>query len=98
MSTKARKIKNDHCCQAKGLSINEKGWKRKAAYNFTGCLAHIDLTYHPVSLNVLWITGILIHNKLCLKKVMTCLPGIPLHTHVWQVALQQLNDGARCKL
>ncbi|KAF8579840.1 hypothetical protein K439DRAFT_1648372 [Ramaria rubella] len=40
------------------------------------------------------LTGILRHDDMCLKQDMQRLPAVPLHEHVWQVALQQLCDGA----
>ncbi|KAF8510446.1 hypothetical protein JB92DRAFT_3144395 [Gautieria morchelliformis] len=43
---------------------------------------------------VVRITGILIHNRGCQTQHMTRLPPIPLHDHVWEIALAQLNDGA----
>jgi len=41
------------------------------------------------------ITGVLTHNKECIERQMRRLPPIPLHGHVWQIALQQLSEGAR---
>jgi hypothetical protein len=64
-------------------------------YDFTGCLAHIDLTYRFESRQIIRVTGLLEHNSKCQSIYMQRLPPIPLHDHVWQVALQQLNDGAR---
>ena len=81
--------------EAKGITPSQNDWNRKAPYDFTGCLAHMDLTYRLASNQVLRVTGILTHNEECCERVMRRLPPIPLHDHVWQVALQQLNDGAR---
>ena len=64
-------------------------------YDFTGCLAHIDLTYRPDSQQIIRIAGVLEHNDECKATYMTRLPPIPLHDHVWQIALEQLHDGAR---
>ena len=89
-------IKHKQRLKAKGKVPNEKDWKRKTPYDFTGCLAHIDLTFRPAkNYEVLRITGILEHNEMCEKQRMKRLPAIPLHNHVWQIALEQLNAGAR---
>jgi hypothetical protein len=95
MSSSARQAKDNQYRTVKGLSVNQLDWQRKSAYDFTGCLSHIDLTYRPANNLVLRITGIVSHNEMCLRKVMKRLPAVPLHNHVWQVALQQLDDGAR---
>ena len=81
--------------EAKGLEVNKKKWKRKIPYDFTGCLAHLDITFQTHDFRILRIVGILKHNRGCVNKNMQRLPAIPLHEHVWQVALQQLNAGAR---
>jgi hypothetical protein len=64
-------------------------------YDFTGCLAHIDITFDKKSLKILRLTGVLDHNEACTSQNMIRLPSIPLHDHVWAVALEQLNEGAR---
>ncbi|HEV7738663.1 MAG TPA: hypothetical protein VGO47_14980 [Chlamydiales bacterium] len=64
-------------------------------YNFTGCLAHIDLTYEMLTSSILRITGVLEHNSECNEQTMQRLPAIPIHPHVWEIALRQLGDGAR---
>ena len=64
-------------------------------FDFTGCPAHIDLTYRMESFQIVRITGILSHNGSCSVQVMKRLPAVPLHEHVWQVALRQLREGAR---
>ena len=94
-STKARKSKEDKAREAKRLDVNQKDWKRKTPYDFTGCLAHVDLTFRLHDLRILRVVGILKHNEACMKRKTRRLPAVPLHEHVWQVALQQLNDGAR---
>ncbi|KAF8493528.1 hypothetical protein JB92DRAFT_3100178, partial [Gautieria morchelliformis] len=93
-STDARKTKDDQQQMAKGLPINEKPWLRKTPYDHTGCLAHLDITYHMSDYHVRRITGVLSHNDSCLARKMMRLPAIPLHDHVWQVALQQMMGGA----
>ncbi|KIJ30849.1 hypothetical protein M422DRAFT_267561 [Sphaerobolus stellatus SS14] len=36
----------------------------------------------------------IVHDKACDKQEMQCLPPIPLHSHVWKIALKQINEGA----
>lgn len=77
-----------------GKQPSEKAWSRKAPYDFTGCLAHLDIT---LSLNdhiIQRITGITNHNLACQDEIMKRLPAIPLHPYIWQIALEQLNAGA----
>ncbi|KAF8531841.1 hypothetical protein JB92DRAFT_3092071 [Gautieria morchelliformis] len=93
-STDARKTKDDQQQMAKGLPINEKPWLQKTPYDHTGCLAHLDLTYRMSDYHVQRITGVLSHNDSCLDRKMMRLPAIPLHDHVWQVALQQMMGGS----
>ena len=41
------------------------------------------------------VVGYLIHNDLCRHAVMKRLPAVPLHPHVYEVALAQLESGSR---
>ncbi|KAI0056510.1 hypothetical protein BV25DRAFT_1893981 [Artomyces pyxidatus] len=75
-------------------SSNSQAWTRAAPYDFTGCLAHADITYNELSGAVSRVVGYLVHNDRCEAAKMTRVPRIPLHTHVVQVALQQLAEGA----
>jgi len=88
-------VKDNRRREAKGDPPCPIEWRRKAPYDFTGCLAHIDLTYHTANLQIIRITGIITHNDSCCERNMKRLPAIPLHNHVWQIALDQLNVGAR---
>ncbi|KAI0258025.1 hypothetical protein BC834DRAFT_837033, partial [Gloeopeniophorella convolvens] len=76
--------------------IHKKGgaWARCAPYDFTGCLAHADITYDNVSGHTFRILGLLQHNEECQDSAMKRMPAIPLHQHVFEVALQQLKQGA----
>ena len=85
--SQARKVKDDLYKTKKGESIYPHEWKRKMPYDFTGCLAHMDITFSVESLNILGITG---H----LQQEMQCLPPVPLHSHVWKIALEQLDRRA----
>jgi len=93
-STTTRKATDDANKLKKGMSTNPTEWKCKAPYDFTGCLAHIHLTYNPSLLIFHRITGIINHNPSCKQQEMKCLPPVPLHPHVWHIALSQINDGA----
>ena len=92
--SQARKNKDDLFKTKKGESIYPHEWKRKMPYNFTGCLAHMDITFSVESLNILRITGHLEHDSSCQKQEMQRLPPVPLHSHVWKISLEQLDRGA----
>lgn len=70
-------------------------WTRRVAYNFTECLAHVEITEDISTGRILRIAGIVEHNRACQESTMTRIPYIPLHSHVYEVALQQLHAGAR---
>ncbi|KIJ24411.1 hypothetical protein M422DRAFT_274829 [Sphaerobolus stellatus SS14] len=92
--SQARKAKDDRQKLKQGQSIYPEAWKRKMPYNYTGCLAHLDITFICSSLRVLRITGVLEHDPACEKQEMQRYPPVPLHWHVWQCAIEQLNNGA----
>ncbi|KAH9952737.1 hypothetical protein BGW80DRAFT_1263919, partial [Lactifluus volemus] len=56
-------------------------YSRYSPYDFTGCLAHADITYEKQPLKIRRIVGILEHNPECQLGVMTRMPSIPLHPH-----------------
>ncbi|KAF8573082.1 hypothetical protein K439DRAFT_1625319 [Ramaria rubella] len=93
-STEAIKEKYNKKRKSQGLDESKKDSWCKAPYDFTGCLVHIDITYHVLDFSVQRITGILQHDETCLQQNMKRIPPIPLHEHVWKVALQQLSEGA----
>ena len=70
-------------------------WRRHAAYDFTGCLAHADVTYLDRSENriTIRILGCFDHNKDCQMSRLVRYPPIPIHEHVVEVALRQLRLG-----
>lgn len=68
---------------------------RRNPYDFTGCLAHVEVTERESDGEVTRIIGILEHNPACQKSVMTRIPAVPLHPHVYEIALDQLRNGAR---
>lgn len=65
------------------------------AHDFTSCLAHIEVTEYPSTGAVVKIAGYLEHNDACKASLMTRYPRIPLHNDVLEVALKQLDEGAR---
>ncbi|KAH9962505.1 hypothetical protein BGW80DRAFT_1463528 [Lactifluus volemus] len=65
-----------------------------APYDFTRCLAHADVTYEVSSGWIGWIIGYFEHNFGCQTGIMKRLPPVPLHSHVFEVALEQLEEGA----
>lgn len=69
-------------------------WRRRAPFDFTECLAHIDVTYILEPLQVLRIRGVLEHNDKCKAASVSRLPAVPLHPEVYGRAVRQLLDGA----
>ncbi|KIJ47382.1 hypothetical protein M422DRAFT_248771 [Sphaerobolus stellatus SS14] len=92
--SQARKVKEDAIKLKKGQTVYPHEWRRKMPYNFTGCLAHIDITFNRQSLSIIRITGILNHDLNCESQEMQRLPPVPLHPHVWRCAIEHLNKGA----
>ena len=64
-------------------------------YDFTGCIAHAEITERNSNGQVVQIVGVLDHNEGCQSAQMARLPSIPLHPHVYEVALDQLHSSAR---
>ncbi|KAL7278680.1 hypothetical protein ACG7TL_007682 [Trametes sanguinea] len=69
-------------------------WKRRAAYDFTGCLVHAEVTFAERSGEVLRVIGYFKHNDACQRAVLARFPSVPLHPHVTEIALLQLRSGA----
>ena len=72
---------------------------RRAPYPHTGCLAHADVTYHMGDVGqsfegVKRVIAYFGHNGACISATMVCPPPVPLHSHVLEVALCQLRNGA----
>ena len=72
-----------------------KEWQRRAAYDFTGCLAHVDITRIEGSDVVLRVIGYLVHNEACADASLIRFPPVPLHEHVVQIALKTLRAGGK---
>ena len=81
--------------QKLGSPTKNKSWRRRVPYKYTGCLAHVEITERSSDGEVSRIMGYFLHNEGCNETVLTQLPAIPLHEHVYEVALDQLEVGAR---
>jgi len=66
---------------------------RHNAVDFTGCLAHAEITYLQSTQKILRIRGHFHHNEGCKKALIMRFPAVPLHPAVYEVALQQLKEG-----
>ncbi|KIJ22868.1 hypothetical protein M422DRAFT_57039 [Sphaerobolus stellatus SS14] len=93
-STEARKACDNAQKSKRGVKVNPEDWLQKMPYDFTGCAAHIDITYDQTSSHIIQIVSILEHNKECETQEMWQLPPVPFHPHVWKIAVNQLKDGA----
>jgi hypothetical protein len=56
----------------------------------------VEITERMSDGEITRIIGHFAHNDLCEQAVLKRLPAIPLHEHVYEVALTQLEDGAKC--
>lgn len=74
---------------------SSKSWSRRVPYDFTGCLAHVEITERLSDGDITRITGCFDHNDACIGSVIKRIPSVPLHEHVYEVALEQLSNGAR---
>ncbi|KAJ7171460.1 hypothetical protein C8R46DRAFT_1162244 [Mycena filopes] len=67
--------------------------KRRTAVDFTGCLAHAEITFVIETQKILRVRGLLEHNEACKTALMQRIPALPLHPSVYQAALMQLANG-----
>lgn len=67
--------------------------KRRTAVDFTGCLAHAEITFVIETQKILRVRGFLDHNEACKNALMQRIPSLPLHPSVYQAALVQLANG-----
>ncbi|KAJ3776676.1 hypothetical protein FB446DRAFT_607944, partial [Lentinula raphanica] len=79
--------------EAKGAKQSLEDWKRRTPYPFKGCNAHVEVLEKDDGL-ITWIAGFLEHNEACQAAYLERCPPVPLHEHVYEVALQQLHNGA----
>ena len=56
-------------------------------YDFTGCIAHAEITECDSDGQVMQVVRVLDHNEVCQSAQIACLLSIPLHPHVYEVAL-----------
>ena len=75
--------------------MKNKSWRRRVPYKYTGCLAHVEITERSSNGEISRVMGYFLHNEGCREAVLIQLPAIPLHEHVYEVALNQLEGGAR---
>ena len=61
--------------------------------DFTGCLAHAEVTYTAESQKILRIRGYFEHNDACKTAQIQRFPPNTLHPSVFKLALDQLKDG-----
>ncbi|KAJ3893424.1 hypothetical protein GG344DRAFT_87175 [Lentinula edodes] len=78
----------------KGLNCQTENWERRVPYPFTGCLAHLEVTERVGDGAITRIAGAPEHNSSCQTAVLERIPPVPLHDHVYEVALAQLQSGA----
>ncbi|KAJ3884390.1 hypothetical protein GG344DRAFT_35471, partial [Lentinula edodes] len=69
-------------------------WQRHVPYPQTGCIAHVEITERVSDGCITQIAGITTHNEACMNATLEQIPTIPLHEHVYEVALEQLENGA----
>jgi hypothetical protein len=69
---------------------------RRIPFAFTACLAHVEITELESNGEISRVVGYFVHNPQCQETVLGSLPAVPLHEHVYEVALQQMEDGGRC--
>ena len=79
----------------KGDPVPTKDTKCRVPIDFTACLAHVEITELQSNGQISWIAGYLVHNEGYKSSVLKWLPTVPLHDHVYEVALDQLEKGAR---
>ena len=78
--------------------VTEKPWLRQVPFDYTGCTAHVEIVEHTRDGEITHIIGIFEHNMACRAATLKCLPAIPLHEHVYEVALEQMEDGTKWAL
>jgi len=76
-------------------SPQQKAWSRRVPYPYTACLAHVEIVERVSDGQITRISGIVEHNSACRNAVLERLPAVPLHNHVYEVAVSQLENGSR---
>ena len=75
--------------------VPTKDRERRVPFDFTACLAHVEITELQSNGHISRIAGYVVHNEDCKSSFLKRLPAVPLHDHVYEVALDQLEKGAR---
>jgi hypothetical protein len=79
----------------KGSDVSTmKQWTRRVPYDFTGCLAHVEITERLSDGEITRIIGCFTHNSECNNSLLKRIPAVPLHEHVYEIAIEQLRNGA----
>jgi hypothetical protein len=55
----------------------------------------VEIDTELSTLHVVRIQGLLLHNDTCQQAALDRFPMLKLHPSVYEIALQQLHDGAR---
>ncbi|KAJ8094574.1 hypothetical protein PM082_010580 [Marasmius tenuissimus] len=90
----ARQKQDAKTQRAQDRTSSDKKWSRRVPYDFTGCLGHVEVVENMETKAIERISGILKHNEACTQGVLARVPAVPVHEHVWEVALSQLANGA----
>lgn len=95
-SNEARQQRENKLRAKKGETVKDKPSTRFAPFDYTGCMAHADITFAPGSSDrITRLVGYLEHNEACQHAFIRRVPAVPLHAHVVEIALAQLSEGAR---
>ena len=78
-----------------GTKDTKSGVERCVPFNFTACFAHVEVTERISNGEVSRIVGHFTHNDTCKSALLRRLPAVPLHNHVYETALDQLENGAK---
>ena len=63
-------------------------------YDFTECLAHVEITTVQATGLIARVHGFLVHNSGCVNAELQRVPILDIHPNVLDVHLQQLINGA----
>ncbi|KAH9942659.1 hypothetical protein B0H21DRAFT_710230 [Amylocystis lapponica] len=90
----ARRLREKNKQQDSNTMQTTKEIGRRVPYDYTGCLAHIEITERNLDGEITRVQGYFKHNQGCHDALMKRLPAIPLHPHVYEIAISQLQSGA----
>lgn len=89
------KARRERDKKTKGDPVPTKDIERRVPFDFTACLAYVEITELQSNGQISRIAGYLVHNEGCKNSLLKRLPAVPLHDHVYELALDQLEKGAR---